>query len=75
LVLATQPVRSKAVPLTEAEQLEPGTVVVVVVDVAVVVVVLAAETGEMVGARKPATMASAATIVPAAVCQQCRRWR
>ena len=39
LVLATQPVRAKTVPLTGAEQLEPGTLVVVVGGVVVVVVV------------------------------------
>jgi hypothetical protein len=38
LVLATQAVRAKAVPLTDAEQFEPGTLVVVVVGVVVVVV-------------------------------------
>jgi hypothetical protein len=75
LVLATQPVRPKAVPLTEAEQLAPGTVVVVVVGVVVVVVVVAAETAETVGARKPAMTASAATIVPAAVSRQGRLCR
>jgi hypothetical protein len=38
LVLATQPARSRAAPLTDAEQLEPGTLVVVVVGLVVVVV-------------------------------------
>jgi hypothetical protein len=52
LVLAAQPVRSRAVPLVEAEQLEPGTVVVVVVVDVVSVVVVVAEAGEMAGARK-----------------------
>jgi hypothetical protein len=37
-VLATQPARSRAAPLTDAEQLEPGTLVVVVVGLVVVVV-------------------------------------
>jgi microcompartment protein CcmL/EutN len=68
-VVADQPVRSSKVPLTEAEQFEPGTAVVVVVG-AVVVVVVAAEAGEMLRARKPPTMASVATIaVPGAKCQ------
>jgi hypothetical protein len=40
LVLATQPARSRAAPLTDAEQLEPGTLVVVVVGLVVVVVVV-----------------------------------
>jgi hypothetical protein len=38
LVLATQPARPRAAPLTDAEQLEPGTLVVVVVGALVVVV-------------------------------------
>jgi hypothetical protein len=100
-VLAAQPVRSKAVPLTEAEQFEPGTLVVVVGTVVVVVVALvvvvvvvvvvvgtvvvvvgtvvvvpAAEAGELVGATKPAIIASIATnAVPAATCRECRPWR
>jgi hypothetical protein len=76
-VVADQPVRSRKVPLTEAEQFEPGTVVVVVVVVvAVVVVVVAAEAGETVRARKPPTMASVATIaVPGAACQKCQSLR
>src|SRR5271169_1870606 len=41
-VLATQPVRARAVPLAAAAQLEPGTAVVVVVGSAVVVVAAAA---------------------------------
>jgi len=64
LVLATQPVRSKAVPLTVAEQSEPGTAVVVVVEV-----VPAAAAGEIAGARKPATIASVA-IKPVAMAGQ-----
>jgi hypothetical protein len=74
LVVANQPVRSRRVPLTEAEQFEPGTAVVVVVGA--VVVVVAAEAGEMVRARKPPTMASVATIaVPGAACQKCQSLR
>jgi hypothetical protein len=42
-------------------------------DVAVVVVVPAAEAGEIVEARKPAIMASAATMaVPGTACRLCR---
>jgi hypothetical protein len=69
LVVATQPERPKAVPFAEAEQSEPGTVVVVVeVDV-----VVAAEAGEIVGARKQVMIASAATIAaPPATCPECR---
>ncbi|MGO9525845.1 hypothetical protein, partial [Mycobacterium sp.] len=40
LLLATHPLRSRAVPLTDAEQLEPGTAVVVVVVGTVVLVVV-----------------------------------
>jgi hypothetical protein len=67
LVLATQPVRSKAVPLTVAEQAEPGTAVVVVVEV-----VLVAAAGEIAGARKLATIARVA-IKPAAMAGQQRK--
>jgi ClpP class serine protease len=78
-VVADQPVRSRKVPLTEAEQFEPGTAVVVVVGAgggATVVVVVAAEAGEMLRARKPPTMASVATIaVPGAACQKCQSLR
>ena len=63
-MVADQPARSRAVPLTAAEQLEPGTAVVVVV---ADVVVVAAEAGEMLGARKAPTMASVAAV--AAPCQ------
>src|ERR1017187_7814833 len=74
-VVADQPVRSRKVPLTGAEQFEPGTAVVVVVG-AVVVVVVAAEAGEMVRARKPPTMASVATTaVPGAACRKCQSLR
>jgi hypothetical protein len=87
LLLADQPVRSRAVPLIEAEQFEPGTAVVVVVGVVVLVVVVvdvvvvdvvvvAAEAGEMVGARKAPAMASVTTIaMPGATCQKCRPLR
>jgi hypothetical protein len=78
-VVADQPVRSRAKPLVDAEQLEPGTAVVVVVGAVVVVadvVVVAAEAGEMVGARKAPIMASVATIaVPVAACQKCQLLR
>ena len=68
LLLATQPVRSRTVPLAGAKQFEPATAAVVVVVGAVVVVVVvvvgavvtAADAGEMVGARKLAMMASVA---------------
>src|ERR1019366_499283 len=67
-VVADQPVRSRKVPLTGAEQFEPGT--------AVVVVVVAAEAGEMLRARKPPTMASVATIaVPGAAGRKCQALR
>ena len=61
LVVADQPVRSRAKPLADAEQLEPGTAVVVVVGAVVVVadVVVVAEAGEMVGpGRRPQWRAS-----------------
>jgi hypothetical protein len=75
LLVACQPTRRKAVPLTVAEQFEPGTVVVVVAVVvvavgfvvvvvarAVVVVVAAAtaEAGAIVGTRNIAVTASVA---------------
>ncbi len=73
-MVADQPVRPRAVPLTEAEQFEPGTAVVVVVGA--VVVVVAAEAGGTVGASKAHTVASVATIaVPGAARQKCHSLR
>jgi hypothetical protein len=63
LVLATQPVRSRATPLRAAEQLDPGT--------AVVVVVLAKASG-MAGDKKLIAIATAASN---GVATGCRRYR
>jgi hypothetical protein len=82
LVLATQAVRAKAVPLSAAEHFDPGTLVVVVVGVVVVVVVVVVGfvvvvvavdvvvAAEIVGARKHDMVASvAANAVTAAAPQ------
>jgi heme/copper-type cytochrome/quinol oxidase subunit 2 len=85
LVLATQPARSRALPLAGAVQLEPATavvvvvvgvvvvvvgVVVVVVVVAVVVVAAPAEGAEIVEVMNPATTAIvASTAVPGTACR------